>query len=244
MQRKDIKKLAIMVQLVILLVIPQAIAESPPAFPMSIYGEVINTDTSEKAPLDTTVMVKTDTGEVITDKVDQNGYYGEPANERLLVPECNSYEVSISLDENEINLGSHPWKSGDIKRLDLKYSVKNQEGSIEEDKTSTGSTSGSTSGSGGGGGGGAVVLEQTNQEQEQGVQNSQTTQDNEPEPTTTTKNDVESGDDGVESGTPSASTTQEKQPQDQQLWQQPTSLVFIAASAIIVVAIAIYLTRK
>ncbi|MFO7968351.1 MAG: hypothetical protein R6U44_12205 [Archaeoglobaceae archaeon] len=228
MKKKDIMKLALLIQLLTLMVMPSVIADSPPNLPMFIHGEVIDTDNSEKAPSNAVVLIETDEGDTLTEEIDQNGYYGEPSSERLVVPECNSYEISVSVDGKEIDLGSHSWSSGDIGRLDLEYSAENQEGNIEEVSTTSSSDSQD-------GGDKAQEVQET---QEQKVDQQSGTP-------ATSKNDVQVGDEGIKSGDPSANAIQEDQAQDQQqVWKQGTFVVLIAASALVLIALAIYMRQK
>ncbi len=96
------------------------IRSGPPMFPMLLYGKVINNDTDQLAPPGTVVIASTGSGDYIKE-VDE-GWYGQPAYNRLMVPYCSSFDLIVQVDGLEVLVDSYNWKSGVIKRIDLKYS--------------------------------------------------------------------------------------------------------------------------
>jgi len=168
-----LRNVVVITLLVLQIMVIPALADDPPKMPMAIYGEVINTDTYENAPDGTIVVINTSTGESIQSEV-RDGFYGEPFTERVVIPETSSFDVIVRVEDKEISIASYTWTSGDIKRLDIHYSLEDEAGEIIERATDTGNegtdtdtdtgtgTSGTTgSGSGSGGGGGGIPPSQT-----------------------------------------------------------------------------------
>jgi|GEM_PF-6655401 hypothetical protein len=94
-----------------------------PSIPMFIYGMVFDRDLSEKAPENTTVIAITDRGHSVVGKVDENGWYGQPVSDRLVISECDSFNIVIELNGTMLHLGPYLWEEGAIKRIDLNYST-------------------------------------------------------------------------------------------------------------------------
>jgi len=122
---------------IVLLIIGFSIvsAGGPPKLPMSIYGKVIDSDTDNVAPEGSIVKAVTDNGDIITTTVKSSGWYGTPYTERLLIKECDSFELFIEVDGIEVSQGSYNWVSGDIKMINISFSSQEvSERKIEESK--------------------------------------------------------------------------------------------------------------
>ncbi len=98
-------------------------AEGPPQLPMLLYGKVSNG--TEPAPSGTAVIAKVD-GEVVNQaEVDSDGWYGVPGSNRLIIPECDSFDLVVSANGKEyLVVEDYDWEpsvSGS-ERIDLDYS--------------------------------------------------------------------------------------------------------------------------
>jgi len=235
MGKQNIKKallISIFVQMLILISITNAAAV--PKIPMFLHGEVINTDTSWKAPEGTVVIVKTDNGQEFQDTVDSSGKYGEPASDRLVVQECGSFEIFVKIGDSEISMGTQKWQSGAVEELELRYSLKDMQGEIVRKTTppTTYPSRGRT----------VTPATETPVETQASEESSSIT-----EGTKAGTGEVQSA--GVEAtSTPSPSATQE-QVQEQNAvksswWQQPTVSILIVAIVIGIIATITYISRK
>ncbi|MFO7967125.1 MAG: hypothetical protein R6U44_05965 [Archaeoglobaceae archaeon] len=97
-------------------------ADSPPQLPMLIYGEV--TDGADPAPTGTVVMVKVN--DEVVNQADVNGdsWYGVPSDNRLIIEECDSFELIVNVNGDNYSFGDYEWEpsiSGSEK-IDLNYS--------------------------------------------------------------------------------------------------------------------------
>jgi hypothetical protein len=198
---------------------------------MFLHGEVINSDTSWKAPEGTLVIVRTDKGEEFQDTVDSNGRYGEPASDRLVVQECNSFEIFVKIGDSEISMGNQKWQSGAVEELELRYSLKDMQGEIIRKITPTTYPSR-----------GRTVTpptespEVTSEESNSIVEGS----------TKAGTGEVQSSDEELTSTSPS-DVAQEQEHQntvESPWWQQPTASIMIVAVVIGIIAAITYLSRK
>jgi hypothetical protein len=95
-------------------------AEEPPKLPMSIYGKV-NVDGTGDLPADAKVIAKVDGDMVDEFEVNGEGWYGVPEKSRLIVPECDSFELVVQADGVDQSQGTFTWESGAVARIDLTY---------------------------------------------------------------------------------------------------------------------------
>lgn len=136
----------ICISIILLLIgINIASAGGPPKLPMSIYGKVIDSDTNNIAPEGSTVKAVTNNGDISSKTVKSSGWYGTPYTNRLLIKECDSFELFIVVDGVETSQGSYNWVSGDIKMINISFSSQEvserksqeSESSAKEKKTSS-----------------------------------------------------------------------------------------------------------
>ena len=154
------RKAAIVLLLLVLVTSLAAAQESPPTLPMLLHGSVINGDTNEFTPEGTLVVAKTSgTDVVVGQAVVENGYYGEPANERMIVNECEAFDLYVVVDGTEIKVAEEiPWISGEVEQYDLRYSLATETGTTTTPTpTSAAGATGGGAGTGASTGGGGVV---------------------------------------------------------------------------------------
>lgn len=73
-------------------------ADSPPEFPMLLYGQVNNG--TEPAPSGTVVIAEVD-GDFVNQAEVIDGWYGLPGSNRLIIPPCESFDLIVKVNEEK-----------------------------------------------------------------------------------------------------------------------------------------------
>lgn len=102
--------------LFLMVMAPLAAAQDSPDYPMILHGTVVDIDSGENAPEGTIVKAKdSETGkEIGMITVSDNGIFGDAINNKLLINKCESFDLIVVLEGNEVKVETITWKEGSV----------------------------------------------------------------------------------------------------------------------------------
>lgn len=147
MQMNKNTMITFQILLLLLTVIAPLVAAQEPEYPMDEYpmvliGTVTNNDADAGIAEDTIIIARdSETGkDVGSTKVNDNGDFGDQINNKLLVNECNSFDLYIVFGDSKINVGTYTWDNKATSPINIWFSK------VTGD-TKSGSSGGSSGGS-------------------------------------------------------------------------------------------------
>ena len=115
--------------LLLLTVIAPLVAAQEPEYPMAEYpmvliGTVTNNDADAGIAKDTIIIARdSKTGiDVGSTTVNDNGDFGDQINNKLLVNECNSFDLYIVFGDSKINVGTYTWDNTATSPINIWFS--------------------------------------------------------------------------------------------------------------------------